>query len=277
MVVAALLYTLWPLLRPDQAGAVDELQPRIAAGKANLYELEQDVASNNLAATDLAQAHEEMALALYQSAERCKEKQAVDRPGNLPVLLLVCALVPIGAVAIYLQLGQHQLVNGGAPAAEPSVNTPTPAAVEKMVVNLAAGLQQRPDDVTGWTMLARSYMALNRYGEAVSAYEHLHSITPDDPAVLVAYAEALAMANAGSLAGRPQELLAQALQLEPLSRAGLWLSGLAARQSGEYLAAIGFWQTLLAQLQDDEKALRQIEELIAQSESRLDVMRTVEK
>jgi len=260
MVIVALLYTLWPLLKPGRAGAVDELQARITASKANLYELEQDVKNDNLAAADLRVAREEIALALYQSTAKRKAKQLVAQPGNLLSLLLVSLLVPVVAVLIYLQLGQRQLVDGGTPV--------RPASVEAMVLGLAESLKQRPDDVGGWTILARFYTGLGRYDEAISAYEHLYSIAADKPTVLVGYAEALSMANAGDLSGRPQELLDQALQLAPLNKAGLWLSGLAARQAGEEAAAIGFWRELMPQLQDDDQALQQIKQLIAESEAR---------
>ena len=269
MVIAALLYILWPLIKPSRVDDADELHAKITAYKANLYELEQDVVNGNMAAEDVATAREEIELAILQTAEQLEEKQSIDHQANLLPVLLIGALLPIAAIVTYLQLGQHQLVNGGTPATPPSAQAP--ASVEEMVAGLAEKMKHQPNDVTGWTMLARSYMVMGRYDDALGAYEHLYSIASDNPSVLVGYADAISMSNQGNLLGKPEELLEKALQLEPLNTAGLWLSGMAAQQLGNDEAAINFWQKLIPQIQDDEKALQQIETLIAQSQARLGV------
>ena len=57
---------------------------------------------------------------------------------------------------------------------------------------LATKVSERPDDVQGWALLARSMSALGRFEEAVDAYEHLAKLAPNDPQVLADYADALA-------------------------------------------------------------------------------------
>ena len=70
------------------------------------------------------------------------------------------------------------------------------AMIRGMVANLAAKLEQNPDDVDGWARLGRSYMVLNEPGKAVDAYRHAVELRPDDPAFKAAYAEAQAAAKA---------------------------------------------------------------------------------
>ena len=59
-----------------------------------------------------------------------------------------------------------------------------------MVGNLAAKLEQQPNDVEGWARLGRSYMVLNEPGKARDAYAHAVKLKPDDVALKDAYAEA---------------------------------------------------------------------------------------
>ena len=64
------------------------------------------------------------------------------------------------------------------------------AMILAMVGNLAARLEQQPDDVDGWARLGRSYMVLNEPQKAREAYAHAVKLKPDDAALQQAYAEA---------------------------------------------------------------------------------------
>jgi cytochrome c-type biogenesis protein CcmH len=63
------------------------------------------------------------------------------------------------------------------------------AMILAMVGNLAARLEQRPDDADGWARLGRSYMVLNEPQKARDAYAHAVKLKPDDAALQQAYAE----------------------------------------------------------------------------------------
>ena len=66
-----------------------------------------------------------------------------------------------------------------------------------MVGNLAARLEQQPDDVEGWARLGRSYMVLNQPDKARDAYARAVKLRPDDAGLKQAYAEAAAAAGKG--------------------------------------------------------------------------------
>ena len=67
-----------------------------------------------------------------------------------------------------------------------------------MVGNLAAKLEQQPDDVEGWARLGRSYMVLKEPQKARDAYAHALKLKPDDPALRQAHAEASRAADGGA-------------------------------------------------------------------------------
>ena len=70
------------------------------------------------------------------------------------------------------------------------------AMILAMVGNLAARLEQQPDDVEGWARLGRSYMVLNEPQKARDAYAHAVKLKPDDASLQQAYAEASRAAEA---------------------------------------------------------------------------------
>jgi cytochrome c-type biogenesis protein CcmH len=72
------------------------------------------------------------------------------------------------------------------------------AMILTMVGNLAARLEQQPDDVEGWARLGRSYMVLKEPQKARDAYAHAVKLKPDDAALRQAYAEASRAAEPGA-------------------------------------------------------------------------------
>jgi len=82
-------------------------------------------------------------------------------------------------------------------AATPALN-PHAAEADQITVmadKLAAKLKERPQDSEGWAMLARTYGVLERYPEAVVAYEKAIALRGDDNVLRADYAQARAQAG----------------------------------------------------------------------------------
>jgi cytochrome c-type biogenesis protein CcmH len=69
------------------------------------------------------------------------------------------------------------------------------AMILTMVGNLAARLEQQPDDVEGWARLGRSYMVLNQPDKAREAYAHALKLKPEDAALRQAFEAAQSAAG----------------------------------------------------------------------------------
>jgi cytochrome c-type biogenesis protein CcmH len=110
-------------------------------------------------------------------------------------------------------------------------------------------------------MLARSYMSLNRYKEAVDALEKTNELVPDNPVVMLRYADALTMLRGGQMSGKPFELVKRAVELSPEDQTGLWLIGMGYEEQGAYKKAISYWNKLLPLLTDDQSKA-QVQKLI---------------
>src|SRR5207248_208032 len=83
---------------------------------------------------------------------------------------VLVVLVPLAAVMLYGRLGKPEAIVGV--PSERDGHEVSDSQVNALVETLAQRLKARPDDAEGWVLLARSYHALGRFGEAADAYSH---------------------------------------------------------------------------------------------------------
>ena len=132
-----------------------------------------------------------------------------------------------------------------------------------LIKSLSARLEQNPNDGKGWAMLARSYAVLGRYTDALPAYEKAVNLIPNDPVLLVDYAEIMAAANGKNLQGKPSEIIKSALLIDPNNVKALNLIGIASYQAGDYALAVSYWERLLKLLPPDSPNAKKINASIA--------------
>jgi cytochrome c-type biogenesis protein CcmH len=186
----------------------------------------------------------------------------------------IAVIIPTVAVVLYLLLGHSAALSGETPAAagvpiagSQNGGQMTQQGIEANVATLAKRLEQNPNDGEGWTMLARSYLNLEKYSEASNAYAKAAALKKDDANLLTEYAFVLAMTNGRQLAGQPRELINQALQIEPENAKALELAGSAEFQAKNYQAAIDYWQKVLRKSPPDSELARTVTERINEAKS----------
>lgn len=257
MAALLLLAAVW-LTRPYWRGSGAALLLRrkaanVAVYRSRLVEIDGEVEAGMIEAEAAGQLKQELATRLLQDAEGSSEAPAPIAakrrwPAAGGLTLLLAAFAALG----YWQQDSwrtQQLV--ATAAADPKAGQQL--AVEDMVAKLAAKLEQKPDDVEGWTMLGRSYFVLERFGDAARAYGEANGRLPQpEPDLLVNEGEALALARDRDLQGRPSELFQQALTLDADNGKALWYAGLAAAQAQDYRGARDHWQRLSKQELPDE-------------------------
>jgi cytochrome c-type biogenesis protein CcmH len=183
----------------------------------------------------------------------------------------VAAFIPVGAVTLYLFVGNPQALSSTpAATAMPTSSAPQPGDMSQQQIaanvdKLAARLKQNPDDAQGWLMLARSYVSMERFPEAASAYEQLTTLNANDANVWADYAVAMAMANNQHLAGKPTEAINRALQIDPKNQKALDLAGSAAFQAADYQKAINYWRKLMSSLPPGSEELTRVSDQIARA------------
>lgn len=247
MTGGALAFVVFPLLRKNPPVFQEQ---RNALNIAIYQERLAELAQEDLSPTEFAQAKEELEKTLAQELELplTNTTPVPTQRANIYASLAVTVLLPA------LAIGGHFYLDKSIPQ-----NLETVADVETLVAQLATRLQKQPDDITGWQVLARSYVALERYTEAVQAYNHLFAVAGEqDPVLLTDFAEVLALQNNGQWQGRPSELLQTALTLDANAQKTLWFVGVAAVQRADYVSALNHWQHLLMQIPLAETEKRQL-------------------
>jgi cytochrome c-type biogenesis protein CcmH len=140
------------------------------------------------------------------------------------------------------------------------------AAIREMVAGLAARLEQQPDDLESWRMLARSYGVLGEAEKAAGAYEKVAGLAPEDLAAQQDYAEALLSLQR---TGQPlaPALVEQMRRIEALDADNpfvLFFLGRAAQERGDAATARDYWQQLLAMMPEGAPERASVEGLLEQ-------------
>jgi len=275
LLAAAMLLVALALLLPALLGGGRESGVRRDALNIALFrdlsaELDADHAEGSLTDDQLTAAKRELQRELLDEVDGSETVTRASPRGRL-VAPLVAVLVPLLAIGLYLKLGETHLLTEEGQAKLASVEQAAHdlANVDGMVQQLAARLQQDPDNLEGWQMLGRSLLAMQRNPEAVQAFAQTIRIAGEQPDLLADYAEALAMASDGQLIGDPLELVDRVLAMQPMHEKGLWLAGIAAYQRGDFAIALDYWNRLGQVIAEDHPNRRLLADYMAQARNEL--------
>lgn len=264
IIVAGLLLIALALLIPallKNQLLVDEdhhQQRNIKIARQRLSELNQQLQDGVLSQALFDEQYAELQLMLNDDLESTAIVQTQPQQGRW-IIPMLAVLLPTLSLLIYLMLGE---TNALRKAELQETETKAAANVINMVEKLQQRLKQQPDDIQGWRMLGRSYTYLQQYQKAADVFAELYRRQPDDLDVMLQYANNLAMARGGSMAGEPAELISLVLQRAPDNANALWLGGMAKAEEGSYAEAKQYWQKLVSLLPKDSESLPQIKQML---------------
>ena len=184
------------------------------------------------------------------------------------VVLVLAAVVPAGAAALYFVFGTPEAVSPASDTAQDLA--PTNAA--DYVARLESHLARQPRDARGWVLLGRAHAEAERFDAAGRAFGQAMAVSPDkvakDPSVLCEYADVLAMQQGGRLAGKPLQLVNRALELSQRHPVALEMAGSAAYEEGRYADSVRYWTELLAQLRPGSQKHMELSAAVARAQQR---------
>jgi len=177
--------------------------------------------------------------ALMAAIAACTVAYPLMRDPRHRVLGGVAAVVVVGAAAGLYPLWSNW--NWRAPMQSPANAAPDVLA---MVTKLEAHLRDQPSDLTGWLMLGRSYVALNRLDDAIVAYDHAHQLDHKSAEAAMGLAEAMSLRAGGQITPPAAQLFEDALVLAPNNPKALLYGGFAAAVRGDRTLARTRWEAL---------------------------------
>ena len=275
MTLAILGLVLRPLLM-RQTTVTNDQEKKLPVYRQQFSELEQDLASGLL--TDEQ----------YQAARSELERRVLEETGSTDtsttttgglvnlrfVALSLAMIIPASSGVLYWTLGNpaamtHPTVSAASQGG-PGGDTQMAEGLNQLIEQLRKKLEQNPNDAVGWGLLARSYMAMERYADAVPIFERATKLDPDNASLLADYADALAVHQGRKLEGRPETLIQKALKLDPHNVKALMLSGTIAYNRKDFSRAAKEWEDAHTYLPaDDQESSDQLKASIAEAKRRM--------
>jgi len=246
LIVVTLAVVLWPLVRRRAVDAPSDDTARTAIYRDQKRQLDEELAAGTLSERDHAAALSELTrrLALELDAPAATAPSAPERGAWIAALAAV-AIIPVGAILLYLAVGTPDALRATAIFHE----RPTDEQIVAMVERLAAKMKAEPGDPKGWRLLGRSYAALGRYAESADAFaQAVQRGGAEDPDLLTDWAESLAIAHGRTVSGEPEQLAQRALAKDPTHPRALALLATAAFERRDFDKSLEYWKRLQARL-----------------------------
>src|SRR6185437_10028863 len=230
LVAIALAFVLPTLLQRAAVGDDTEKErANVEVYRDQLSELDADLANGIVSPEQYPQDRDEIERRLLDdvgTTSEASEQKPKPAAAGRGAVYAVSFGIPVVAVILYLLVGNSaalsgvppQALTGSGPQSDGQMSQPR---IEANVAALAKRLGQNPGDADGWAMLGRSYVDLERYGDASNAY------------------------------AKAAELKKQALRIAPENPKVLQLAGTAEFEAKNYKQAIVYWQKLLAMTSDN--------------------------
>lgn len=227
-------------------GRQDRRAANVAAYRLRRAEIDTETAVGLIPADEAAALRAELDARVLDDADGSAAELTATTPRRPLAALLVLVALGLFAGGWYLQRGgweaQQRIAAGPPPA--PAIDP----QVAAMVDTLAERLRAKPDDATGWAMLGRAYMVMQRFPEAAEAFGEVNRRLPEATADSLAdEGEALAFAGGETVSSAAAQRFDAALKRDPAHAKSLWYGGLAAVGAGDYAVGRSRWQRLLAQ------------------------------
>ncbi|PSJ46231.1 c-type cytochrome biogenesis protein CcmI [Zobellella endophytica] len=266
------LVIVLPLLRGriESVASRNELNTRLY--RQRLRELEQDREQGLLEDSESAR------LELQKSLlDDVVPEPALQRRRSPLLWLPAVLMVLVIAYAGYWQIGAHREVaqwqDASGRLAELSRRvlveqdeSVTEQDVRELMLALRTRLHQQGDDYRGWLLLGRLALEMRDGETARESLEKALGLTDDTGAVVVPYAEALAMTGETL---RAEGLIKETLARDPDNLEAWSVFAFMALQQDDYATAAERWRDMLARMSPDNPRHVMIERSIAFAEQRL--------
>jgi cytochrome c-type biogenesis protein CcmH len=244
LAVGLLLLPLLARQRPPQPREAHNL----SVYRDQLVEIDRDLGRGLLSAAQAETARAEIGRRIL--ALDGEETPPPLSPKPLAAAVVAILAMPVAALLIYAAIGSPGLPDR--PFAERADGGATIAAsgapqtsMQEALVKLRAHLEAKPDDLTGWLLLARSEIARGRYREAAEAYGHAAELSSNRPDIAAEWGEAQVLAE-GSVTPAATKAFEAGLKDKASAPKSRYYLALAKLEQGDRQGALRGWAALAA-------------------------------
>lgn len=261
----------WNLLRPRRAGNTETEQLDIRIYRDQLRAVEKDLARGVVTEEEAERLRTEIKRRILD-ADKTGAAMSADAPVNLSfAAAAVSGLVVIGgAFFLYDRIGtpgyedqplakrlaDAEIAREARPSQaeyEAEMPAPLPPDIDpqyvELVEQLRAKVEENPNELQGWVLLARNEARLGNLVEAHAAQRQVielkgNEVTAQD---YVAYASMLIQSAGGNVSKEADWALNGALALDPKDPIARYYAGLMHLQTGRPDQTFAFWEPLIRQ------------------------------
>lgn len=245
MMVAVAAALLVPALRRG-ADDTNAAEFDLEVYRHQLLQLDADKAAGLIGGTEAEAARAEISRRMLDADARRGAAPSAKRtiPASRWIAAATAAVVPLGALLLYAGWGAPGIP--GHPFAERSQQASQQTAeLRGRVAKLRENLEQNPENLEGWVLLATSLSALRDYDKASKAYEMALGLDAGNAGLVAAYGESLVLANNGVVTPAARAAFESALQKSAGEPRARFYLAIAEEQAGNNRAALDRWLALL--------------------------------
>ena len=170
---------------------------------------------------------------------------------------------------MYAVMGQPLALNPAVLQADAGQGSDiSPEKLTEMATALTRRLQDEPNQVDGWSMLARVQRAREQFDEADVAFRKALALSKDDN-LAIEHAEVLAQINQGNFAGQPWAIIQRVLTADPQHLNALLLAGSASYSELNYRSALRFWERAREVVEPASPDAPELDRAIAQAREKM--------
>jgi cytochrome c-type biogenesis protein CcmH len=290
LILLAFSFIFWPLMpffRKNKFAHSIQKQQNIDIFHDRLHELEQERDQGTLEQETFITLKAELEKTLLQDAQGqdYKEPKQIDISSlHWSIAISLCLTLFIVSLGMYFKIGRSDdLIISQAMAEQTQTGeqqsdskTPPPN-MEKSIALLESKIAQDPGNKEKLFLLANSYAAVNQFGKAAKIYGKMAELVDPDSeesaGLKGAQAQALFQASEEKMTPEIQNLIKQALNIDPFEPSSLMLQGIDAFISNNYKHAITFWEKAKKK-SGEEQVTRFINPAIKAAEQKLGITST---
>lgn len=235
-----------PLFRGPGVTGKGQGDEALGVYRQQLVELERDLSSGLLGEDEAEAARLEIHHRMLGTAKRADGGSATGL--SQKIVTAAAILILAAATAFYIERGQPGFVSPqidrDAQAPQQFQLPPEMGRIEERLAQLEAKLADEPDNLEGWSMLARSYQVLGRASDAASAYGRAAALAPHNIELRLVQAELLVEVLDGLIGPAAKLVFTEIQTIDPGHPAPYFYLGLAEYQDNNTRRALEIWRSL---------------------------------